>query len=102
MIRKILQFALVAPLALLLFMAIAGAFVALFGGVFGLDDVRTVGGLVSGFGAIGFFAVLLLPFGELLSFLSDIGVSQQAQSQAAQTNAALTNSGSLGNKGTTE
>jgi len=33
--RKILQFALMAPLALLLFMAIGGAFIALFGGVIG-------------------------------------------------------------------
>ncbi len=102
MIRKILQLALIAPLALLLFMAIAGAFVALFGGVLGLDDVRTIGGVVSGIGALGFFAVLLSPLGELLSYLSSIGFSQQAQPQATQTNTAPTNSGSLGNKGTTE
>jgi hypothetical protein len=102
MLRKILQLALIAPLALLLFMAIAGAFVALFGGVVGLDEVRTIGGVVSGIGALGFFAVLLSPLGELLGYLGSIGFSQQAQSQATQTNAAPTNSGSLGHKGTTE
>jgi hypothetical protein len=100
MMRKILQFALVAPLALLLFMAITGAFVALFGGVIGLGDVRTIGGVVSGMGALGFFAVS--PLGELLGYLSSIGFSPQAQSQATQTSTAPTNSGSLGNKGTTE
>jgi hypothetical protein len=102
MMRKILQFALVAPLALLLFMAITGAFVALFGGVIGLGDVRTIGGVVSGMGALGFFAVLLSPLGELLGYLSSIGFSPQAQSQATQTSTTPTNSGSLGNKGTTE
>ena len=102
MIRKILQLALIAPLALLLFMAIAGAFVALFGGVLGLEDVRTIGGVVAGIGALGFFAVLLSPLGELLSYLGAIGFSQQAQPQTTRTNIAPTNSGSLGNKGTAE
>jgi hypothetical protein len=100
--RKVLQFALVAPLALLLFMAIAGAFVALFGGLFGLEDVRTIGGVVSGIGALGFFAVLLSPLGELLGLLSSIGSSQQAQSQATQTNTGPINPGSLVNRGSSE
>jgi hypothetical protein len=102
MIRKILQLALIAPLALLLFMAIAGAFVALFGGVIGLDDVRTIGGVVSGIGVLGFFAVLLSPLGELLSYLSSIGFLQQAQPQTTQINTVPTNPGSSGNKGITE
>ena len=103
MMRKIPQIALIAPLALLLFMAIAGAFVALFGGAIGLDDVRAIGGVVSGIGALGFFAVLLSPLGELLGYLSSIGFSQQAQSQTTtQTNTAPTNSALLGNKGITE
>jgi len=97
MMRKILQLALIVPLALLLFMAIAGAFIALFGGMIGLEDVRTIGGLISGVGALGFFAVLLSPLGELLGSLSSIGFSQQAQSRATQTSAAPPSSGSLGN-----
>jgi hypothetical protein len=102
MMRKILQLALIAPLALLLFMAIAGAFIALFGGVIGLEHVRTIGGVISGVGALGFFAVLLSPLGELLGYLGSIGFSQQAQSRAAKTNTAPASSGLLGNKGTTE
>jgi hypothetical protein len=102
MMRKILQFALIAPLALLLLMAIGGAFIALFGGVIGLEDVRTIGGAISGVGALGFFAVLLSPLGELLGSLSSIGFSQPVQSRATQTNTAPASSASSGNKGITE
>jgi len=63
--RKTLGIVLCLPFAALVFLAIAGAFVALFGGMFGLEDARVFGGSVSGIGALGFFMLLLSPYAEL-------------------------------------
>jgi hypothetical protein len=67
--RKILELLSVLPFAVLLFLAIAGALVALFGGLAGFENARVLGGTISGIGALGFFALLLSPLGELIGLL---------------------------------
>ena len=49
------------PLALFLFVAIVGAFVALIGGLAGWGEVTELGKLAAGGGALGFFIWLFLP-----------------------------------------
>jgi hypothetical protein len=61
MISNILAFVRFAPLAILLFVAIAGAFAALIGGLAGWVEVAELGKLAAGGGALGFFAWLFLP-----------------------------------------
>jgi hypothetical protein len=61
MIRNILAFVRFAPLAILLLVAITGAFAALIGGLAGWADVTEFGKLAAGGGALGFFAWLFLP-----------------------------------------
>jgi hypothetical protein len=61
MISNILAFVRFAPLAILLFVAIAGAFAALIGGLAGWVEVAEFGKLAAGGGALGFFAWLFLP-----------------------------------------
>jgi hypothetical protein len=61
MIHNILMFVRLAPLAIFLFVAIAGAFAALIGGFAGWVDVIEFGKLAAGGGALGFFAWLCLP-----------------------------------------
>jgi hypothetical protein len=56
MISKILAFVRLAPLAIFLFVAIAGAFAALIGGLAGWADVTEFGRLAADGGAPGFFA----------------------------------------------
>lgn len=55
------------PLAILLITAVAGASMALFGAFAGLDNVKEIGGIFAGLGALGFFALLLSPLGQVLS-----------------------------------
>jgi hypothetical protein len=61
MISNILAFVRLAPLAIFLFVAIAGAFAALIGGLAGWGDVTEFGKLAAGGGALGFFAWFCLP-----------------------------------------
>jgi hypothetical protein len=61
MIRTILGLVQVVPLAITLFVAIAGAFVALIGGLAGWADVTEFGKLAAGLGALGFFGWFLFP-----------------------------------------
>jgi hypothetical protein len=61
MISNILALVRFAPLAIFLFVAIAGAFAALVGGLAGWVDVTEFGKLAAGGGALGFFAWLCLP-----------------------------------------
>jgi hypothetical protein len=61
MISNILAFVRFGPLAIFLFVAIAGAFAALIGGLAGWVDVTEFGKLAAGGGALGFFAWLFLP-----------------------------------------
>ena len=61
MFQKILGLVQVVPLAITLFVAIAGAFLALIGGLAGWVEVMEVGKLSAGLGALGFFAWLMLP-----------------------------------------
>jgi hypothetical protein len=61
MISNILAVVRLAPLAIFLFVAIAGAFAALVGGLAGWVDVTEFGKLAAGGGAPGFFAWLFLP-----------------------------------------
>lgn len=61
MISNILAFVRLVPLAVFLFVAIAGAFAALIGGVAGWVDVAEFGKLAAGGGALGFFAWFCLP-----------------------------------------
>ena len=67
--RKILGFVLGLPSAITLFLAFSGAIVALFGGVVGLENARVLGGTICSIGALGFFVLLLSPYGELFSLL---------------------------------
>ena len=50
-----------APLAIFLFVAIAGAFAALIGGLAGWVDVVEFGKLAAGGGALGFFVWAFIP-----------------------------------------
>jgi hypothetical protein len=72
-VLKVLQFAVGGSFAILLVLAIAGTFVALFGGLSGLENVKIVGRKTCGIGAFGFlfgfFALAVSGFGDLL-FLS--------------------------------
>ena len=61
MISKIFAFVRLAPLAIFLFVAIAGAFAALIGGLAGWSEVTEFGKLAAGGGALGFFAWFFLP-----------------------------------------
>jgi hypothetical protein len=83
MIRNILAAVLLLPFAITLFLAIAGAFVALGGGLFGWENLRTSGGAAAGLGALGFFGWLfvLMRF-ELLSVLDVLPMGKAAQPKA--------------------
>jgi hypothetical protein len=61
MIQNILAFVRLAPLAIFPFVAIAGAFAALIGGLAGWVEVAEFGKMAAGGGALGFFAWLCLP-----------------------------------------
>jgi hypothetical protein len=61
MFSNVLAFIRFAPLAIFLFVAIAGAFAALIGGVAGWGEVAEFGKSAAGGGALGFFAWLFLP-----------------------------------------
>jgi hypothetical protein len=61
MISNILAVVRLAPLAIFLFVAIAGAFAALVGGLAGWVDVTEFGKLAAGGGALGFFVWFFLP-----------------------------------------
>jgi hypothetical protein len=61
MLSNILVLVRFAPLAIFLFVAIAGAFAALVGGLAGWADVTEFGKLAAGGGALGFFAWFFLP-----------------------------------------
>ena len=61
MISKILAFVRFAPLAIFLFVAIAGAFAVLIGSLAGWGEVTEFGKLAAGGGALGFFAWFCLP-----------------------------------------
>ncbi|MBR2117438.1 MAG: hypothetical protein V4458_09675 [Pseudomonadota bacterium] len=82
--RKILEYALVVPFVVLLIIAIAGAFVALFGALTGLENVKLVGGVFAGFGALGFFALMFSPFHYFFDLLSFIKPAQSHVSGTAQ------------------
>jgi hypothetical protein len=61
MISNIFAFIRFAPLAIFLFVAIAGAFAALIGGLAGWVDVTEFGKLAAGGGALGFFVWAFIP-----------------------------------------
>jgi hypothetical protein len=61
MISNIFAFIRFAPLAIFLFVAIAGAFAALIGGFAGWVEITEFGKLAAGGGALSFFGWLLLP-----------------------------------------
>jgi hypothetical protein len=60
MLRKIFGLALALPFAITLLLAVTGAIAALIGGLGGWDNIKTIGGVISGIGAIGFFAWLFV------------------------------------------
>jgi hypothetical protein len=78
--RKILELLLGLPLAISLLLAFAGAMLALFGGTFGIENARVVGGTICGFGALAFFALLLSPYMEILVALGSFKAGSTAQS----------------------
>ena len=61
MFERILGLIQVVPLAITLFVAIVGAFLALIGALAGWVDVMEFGKVSAGLGALGFFAWLMLP-----------------------------------------
>ncbi|KQT62227.1 MULTISPECIES: hypothetical protein [unclassified Aureimonas] len=52
----------------MIIVAILGAFIALFGGMFGLEKLRSLGASLAGGGAAAFFLIILSPLGRVLSF----------------------------------
>jgi hypothetical protein len=61
MISNIFAFVRFAPLAIFLFVAIAGAFAVLIGSLAGWVEVAEFGKLAAGGGALGFFGWLFFP-----------------------------------------
>jgi len=61
MLQRILGLVQVVPLAITLFVAIAGALLALIGALAGWVEVMEFGKVSAGLGALGFFAWLMLP-----------------------------------------
>jgi hypothetical protein len=61
MISSVFAFIRFAPLAIFLFVAIAGAFAVLIGGLAGWVDVAEFGKLAAGGGVLGFFTWFCLP-----------------------------------------
>ncbi|KAB0677771.1 hypothetical protein [Aureimonas leprariae] len=49
-----------------IFTAVLGAFVAAFGGILGMDGLRSAGAFVAGGSAATFFFVILSPLGEIV------------------------------------
>jgi hypothetical protein len=102
--RKILEFILFAPLAITLFLALAGAVAALAGGLAGWENLRTSGGALAGLGALGFvgwfFMSAMFQFHDILNLFTRGKSNTSAQSNASQSNNARSNISSLGNNGT--
>ena|SRR5690242_728210 len=84
-ILKILQFLAVAIFVILFVLAVAGAVVALFGAVAGLENVKIIGETVSGIGTFGFFVLLLSPVGKLLAGVFEFLSWPEAQSNVNET-----------------
>jgi hypothetical protein len=103
MIRKILAVILFAPMAITLFLALAGAVAALVGGLAGWENLRTSGGAVAGLGALGFVGWFVMSamfeFHEILNLFTPNKSNAFAQSNASQSNNAQSNASSLGNNG---
>jgi hypothetical protein len=107
MLRKILEAVVLAvifgPFAILFVLALAGAIAALLGGLAGWESLRTSGGAVAGFGALGFFVWLFIAakfqLVDLLNLFTPTTPNSPAQSNVSQTNRAQTKVGSLGNNG---
>jgi len=106
MVRKILEAivgaVLFGPFAVTLFLALAGAVAALVGGLSGWEDLRTTGGAVSGFGALGFFAWFFIAgyfrLFDILNLFTPTTPNGPAQSNVSQANVAQTKAG-LSNNG---
>ncbi|MFI0845508.1 hypothetical protein [Mesorhizobium sp. IMUNJ 23232] len=77
--RMILPIVFAAPYVIALFLAIAGAVVALIGAMGGFADLLRMGGAVSGFGALAFFVVLFSPWGNLAGVLMRSGSANGRQ-----------------------
>ncbi|MEQ1955084.1 hypothetical protein [Mesorhizobium sp. CN2-181] len=77
--RMILPIVIAAPYVIALFLAIAGAFVALIGAIGGFADLLRIGGVVSGFGALAFFVILLSPWSNLADILVRGGSANNGQ-----------------------
>lgn len=77
--RMILPIVFAAPYVIALFLAIAGAFVALIGAIGGFADLLRIGGAASGFGALAFFVVLFSPWGNLADVLVRGGSANNRQ-----------------------
>jgi hypothetical protein len=101
--RKILEIVLLAPLAITLFLALAGAVGALIGGLAGWENLRISGGAVAGLGALGFVGWFVISavfqFHDILNLFAPGKSNTSAQSSASQSNNAQSNNGSLGNNG---
>jgi hypothetical protein len=106
MIRKILETIVGAvifgPFAILFFLALAGAVAALVGGLTGWESLRTSGGTLAGFGALGFFVWFFIvgyfQLCDLLNLFPPHAANSPAQSNVSQTSA-QTRVGSSGNNG---
>jgi hypothetical protein len=88
--QKALRYALVAPLAILLFLAVAGALGALLGSMSGVSDIKQFGQAISVFGAVGFLLIFMTPLGRFLGAISNEASkasSKQGQLLKEKTNA---------------
>jgi hypothetical protein len=69
-IRTVLQYALVGPLSILLFLAIAGAVGVLVSALLDAEQFKQVFKGISAFGAAGFFLLIISPWGRGLRLIS--------------------------------
>ena len=103
MVRKIIEIILVAPLAITLFLALAGAVAALVGGFAGWENLITSGGAVAGLGALGFVGWFVMSamfhFHDIMNLFAPNKSNTSAQSSASQSNNAQSNVGSSGSNG---
>lgn len=88
MIRKILLFMVGLPVAIAILLTFVGVVLALFGGMFGWEEARTLGGSLAKVGLLGIVALLFfLPMGDVLGAFDPADSKQKIEPGGAQAKA---------------